>query len=217
MKTFTTLLFLFSLCAFNGVLFAHDAQEQRTLQGAYENGYARGYQHGLQDVRSGMNFDFRDDKDYQNTGIDHNTYDISGSCDVRVGYLEGYVDGYFRHQARFEINTNSGLTNNWGNNWGFSDGSPTSGGHPGSDASVVAFTQSRYSGHSQQFRPGQYPRLDGELNDSIDSITIRGNVRVILFDDNNFRGQRVVLDHDVSDLGNFKSKAASMIVESINR
>lgn len=53
------------------------------------------------------------------------------------------------------------------------------------------------------------------MHDNIDSLTIGGNVRVILFDDSNFRGKRVVVDHNTSDLDNFKGKAASMIVEPL--
>lgn len=193
MKMFRTLLFLFSLCAFAGLLFAHD-EDHGNQSSDYQNGYARGYQHASADVQARMNFDYRDDE-YQN----------SGSCDVRVGYLEGYADGYFRRQARFQPNSNSGY-----------GGNP--GGYSGSDVQVVAFTRTDFSGPSQQFRIGQYPHLESQMNDSIDSISVRGNVRVILFDDSNFNGKRVVLDHDFSDLGDFKSKAASMIVEfSTNR
>jgi hypothetical protein len=53
------------------------------------------------------------------------------------------------------------------------------------------------------------------MHDNIDSLAVRGNVRVILFDDQNFGGRRVVVDHNTSDLENFKGKAASMIVESL--
>jgi hypothetical protein len=201
MKTFRMLLFLVSLCAFAGLLFAHD-QEHGNLLGDYQNGYVRGYQHGSADVQARMNFDFRDDE-YPNSGSGHLTYNTNASCDVRVGYLEGYADGYFRRQPRFEANSNSGYGDNRG-------------GYFGSEVSVVAFTQTGYSGQSQEFRIGQYPHLDGPMNDNIDSITVRGNVRVILFDNGNFGGKRIVLDHDFSDLGDFKGKAASMIVEALS-
>lgn len=217
MKRFRTLLFLLSLFAFAGFLFAHDEQEHGNFSGGdFENGYMRGYQHGSEDLRVGMNFDFRQDNEYQNSGSEHRNYDTNGTCDARVGYLEGYVDGYYRHGARFGGNISSGYGSNsrYENNSGHGT---YPGAYTGSNVSVVAFTNSGYSGHSQQFNVGQYPHLDDPLNDSIDSMTVRGNVRVILFDNSNFRGQRVVLDHDFSDLGDFRSKAASMIVESINR
>lgn len=206
MKMCRALLLLFTLCGFAGLLFAHDAQDfNRLSSDSYQNGYARGYQHGSEDVRARANFDFQHED--QNSGSEHLTYN-NESCEVRIGYLEGYVDGYFRHQARFEVKNNYEPYNNYGS-------FPNSG-YSGSDVRVVAFTQTGYTGQSQQFRVGQYPRLDGQMNDSIDSITVRGNVRVILFDGSNFDGQRIVLDHDFSDLGNFRSKAASMIVESLS-
>lgn len=209
MKTFRTLLFFFSVCAFAGLLFGSDSHGYVNHSGdSYENGYVRGYQHGSEDVQARLNFDFQHGTEYQNSGNEHARYDTNGSCEVRNGYLEGYVDGYFRHQARFESNDNYGH----GNNYGYGGNTD---GYSGSDNSVVAFTQRGYAGQSQQFRIGQYAHLDGQMNDNIESITVRGNVRVTLFDSSNFGGQRIVLDHDFSDLGNFRSKAASMIVESL--
>ena len=210
MKTFGRLFLLVSLCAFAGLLVAQDAQLRGNPAGdPYENGYVRGYQHGSEDVRARKNFDFRRDYEYPDRGREPLAYGTNESCEVRVGYLEGYADGFFRRQARYEANNNYG----YGGNYGYAD-NPS--GYTRADDWVVAFTERGFSGHSQQFRVGQYPHLDGEMNDGIDSITVRGNVRVILFDNKNFGGRRVVLDHDFSDLGDFKSKAASMIVESLS-
>lgn len=209
MKTFRTLLFLLTFCAFAGLLLAHDEQEYGNApRDSYENGYVRGYQHGSEDVRARLNFDFHHDNGYQSNGTGHSIYGTDENCDTRVGYFEGYADGYFRRQARFEVNNNP----SYGGNYGYGDDHR---GNSGSDVWVVAFSKSGYSGYSQQFRIGQYPHLDGQLNDSINSITVHGNVRVTLYDNGNFTGQRIVLDRDSSDLGSFKSKAASMIVEPL--
>lgn len=204
MKTFGKLFLVVFLCAFAGLLYAQDTGQRGNFAGeSYENGYASGYQQGSEDIRGRINFDFGRGTEYQNMGNEHMAYGRNDGCEVRVGYLEGYADGYFRRQARYEAN----------NNYGYG-GNP--GGYAGSRDWVVAFLDQGYSGRSQQFRIGQYPRLDGEMNDSIDSLAIRGNVRVILFDDKDFGGRRVVLDRDSSDLGDFRNRAASMIVQPLS-
>jgi hypothetical protein len=216
---FKTLSLVFVLFVFSGFVFAYDDQQHGNHTGnSYENGYVIGYQHGAEDVRTRQNFDFQNNNGYQNTSYNNNE-----SCDGRVGYMEGYADGYFRHQARFQANLSDGYGNNqghpvsngYGNNQGYpaSNGYGNNGGYSGSGTLVVAFTERGFTGTSQQFRVGQYSHLDGQMNDSIDSISVRGNVRVTLFDESNFGGKRIVLDRDYSDLGSFKSKAASMIIE----
>lgn len=209
MKIFRALMLVFSVFSCVGVLLAHDTQESTFSRGAYENGYVRGYQHGAGDIQAQVNFDYRQGYQNQTGGREDITYDTNESCEARVGYIEGYVDGYFRHQARVQANANFGYS---GSNGYERDRSGYSGTQ---DATVIAFTRKGYSGYSQVFRIGQYPNLQGEMHDNIDSLAVRGNVRVILFDDQNFGGRRVVVDHNTSDLDNFKGKAASMIVESL--
>ena len=50
---------------------------------------------------------------------------------------------------------------------------------------------------------------------TIESIQIQGNIRVILFDLSDFHGETKVIDQTTSDLGSFKNKAASMIIERL--
>jgi len=214
MNMFRALLLILSVFSFTGMLFAHDQQGSGTLSGnSYESGYIRGYQHGSRDLQARVTFDYRHAYEYEASGHGNMTYDTNESCELRVGYIEGYVDGYFRHQARVQANGYFGDRGNNDGNYGYEH---DRGQYPGTqDASIVAFTKRGFSGYSQQFRIGQYPHLEGEMHDNIESLTMSGNLRVILFDDSNFGGKRVVVDHNTSDLYDFKGKAASMIVEPL--
>jgi hypothetical protein len=57
---------------------------------AYNTGYRRGYDHGREDRRAGLNFDFDHDPVFRN-GISRDSY-INDR--FRQGYVRGYQDGY---------------------------------------------------------------------------------------------------------------------------
>jgi Beta/Gamma crystallin len=56
------------------------------------------------------------------------------------------------------------------------------------------------------------------MRNKIDSIEVHGPVRVILFDEPNFQGRRLIVEDDTFDLDdfNFGNHVESMIIERIN-
>src|SRR5947207_2410333 len=189
MKVF---LILVSLIVLSGIIYAH---ENYGSPDPYENGYFRGYRHGSEDQRAGVNFDYRHNYEHQDSEQEHMSYDPEESCDLRLGYVEGYVDGYFGHQSR--VHRHEGDI-----------------GH-GMEPIVIVFTGKGYTEDSKEFKIGHYSSLEGDFHDNIDSLHIYGHVRVILFDDSNFKGKHIVLKHETPDLDDFNNKAASMIIEPI--
>jgi hypothetical protein len=162
--------------------------------GSFGAGYEEGYEHGRADGHARAGFEFRHDDEYQR-----------GDCEFRVGYVEGYADGFFNKPPI----THGG---------GYDDddhGYPGPGGGSGGGGGVVVFTERDFRGSAQSFSPGQYPYLSGRLNDSIESIRVEGPFRVILFDRSDFQGQRTVVERTSYDLGYFRNRAASMIIEPI--
>ncbi len=192
--------------------------------GAYRSGYQAGYRHGGLDSQARVDFNFRHAHDYRSAESEHDNYDTHESCDFRVGYVEGYADGYFHKQPIISGNYGHGDNDNhhdddYDNDYndGYNrDGHGGGGSYPGIGGATV-FTSEGFRGYARTVGVGQYPYLSGMLNDSIESIRIDGNVRVILFDEKYFRGPRVVLDRDAWNLGGFRNKAASMIIEPIGR
>lgn len=204
------MIMVIALLSLGAIIYANDSYYNEN-DVSFQRGYAAGFNHGGADQRAGSNFDYRHAPEYQGSGERHLRFDSERSLTVRLGYIEGYVDGYFRHSARFtfhddfEHRDDPGYGNGDFNNGGFIPGR----------ASVQVFTERGFRGNTQQFGVGRYAYLYGSLNDAIESIRLAGNVRVILFDQSNFRGTKIVLDRDSSDLRAFSGKAASMIVEQV--
>lgn len=172
---------------------------------SYQQGYVEGYGHGARDSQSRLDFNFRHASAYQNSDSD---------CGFRIGYIEGYADGYFRKQPIVDLRYGGGFHHDHDGDYDNDDYGYNSEAGRGFGG-VTVFTRTGFGGFGQTFGIGQYRHLTGNLNDSIESVRVNGNVRVILFDLSDFRGPRVVLDRDTWDLGGFNRRAASMIIEPV--
>jgi hypothetical protein len=210
-KTLAIVLFF----ALSGFVFAHDQHYDNENSG-FREGYAAGYRHGVEDMRARVNYDFTHAAEYRE-GI---SYDSRNDCEFRVGYAEGYMDGYFRRNPKFSVNFD--YRQNYGNEYGNNSGYGTQPGYNqqpdyryGSAAAVTVFTEPGFRGSVRQFPVGRYEYLTGGWDDKIESLQTNGAVRVILFDERNFRGDRRVVEGNAVDLGDFRRKAASMIVEPL--
>jgi hypothetical protein len=198
------LLLLITLISFAAFAYAHDPQYDEQNH-AYRAGYTAGFEHGNQDQQSRSNFDFRHDRKYQAASRDGYNNDSRQDLNFRLGYVEGYADGYFRRNTMIDFQQHHGSNGNYNHNnqdYGFPD-----------QSAITVFTRTGYEGYSRQFGIGQYPSMEGRLDDDIQSVRVNGSVRVVLFEDAKFRGKRIVLDRDTWDLGDFRKKAGSMIIE----
>jgi Ni/Co efflux regulator RcnB len=195
----------------------------RTDQQAYQFGYDEGYHHGMADSEAGLNFDYTHSHHFQ-SGISYNSY---VNARFRSGYIQGYKDGYYSNSGydrnddyygeyqdrdRDDHYYSGDYYNRDYRNGDYGNGDYRNG---NSGGFVTAFTDDRFGGSRVSFRVGQYPYLNGRLHNSIDSMEVRGPVRVILFDKPNFRGKSIMIDNDVFNLDDydFGDKAESMIVE----
>jgi hypothetical protein len=160
----------------------------------FRGGYEAGYDHGYRDQQVRAGFDFRHDYEYQASSGPH-SYSSNSGCEYRWGYVEGYSDGYFNRPS---------LMNTHG---------PA---NPERPDAIVAYSEEDFKGSSRVYAAGEYRYLEDGWDDKIESIRLNGNYRVILYDDKDFKGENTVIDHSTNDLGHFKKKAASMIIEPIN-
>jgi len=213
MKKFALILMVLFVTA---GAYAHDSDRDHYGVGnVYQSGYIAGFRHGTEDMRAGVNFDYRHDYEYRQAAGQHFTYDTHQACDWRVGYIEGYVDGFFRRSSQYpsdydQDGDHDGDYDHDGDN----DGGYDHNGPPGPALGLVTvFTDRYFRGSSRNFGIGRYPHLEGTFNDNIDGLQINGNVRVILFDGSNFSGRYIVVDRSTADLGWFNNQAASMIIE----
>lgn len=161
----------------------------------YQVGYDQGYQHGLNDKREGLNFN-----------IDRYQVSVSNDSDNDSQFLEGFKDGYTEGYSK-ELQRNEHQS--------YRDYSER---HEDfrSEGTVVAFKDKKFEGTMMQFPMGRYADLDDmNWDHSIESMQVPSDVRVILFEHKNFKGQSLILENDAPNLGelNFKKRAESMIIE----
>jgi len=225
MRTKSLLLITAALLMMVSWGFAQDGR-------AFRQGYIEGYNHGAIDNQSGRDFDYKHSQKFQ-SGISYDSYTNS---QFRIGYKEGYEDGYTTRNSRFEL---TGDHEDFRDAYreGYQDGyyrrSSDKDDYDDFDvddddhidfnrnnlymrnAFVTVYGDRAFRGSVRQFRVGRYPSLEGRWNDSIDSIRIHGPLRVVLFDERDFRGKRLVVNMDAVDLdhANFADRAASMIIE----
>lgn len=199
------ILLVLSFLVFAGLVYADDFDYRNS---GFREGYGAGFHHGVEDMRARLNFDFTHAPEYRN-GIGYNS---RSDCEFRVGYAEGYTDGYFRRNPKYDVNygdDDHGDDNHHGGGYGS--------GYPGTGygGAVTVFTEPGFRGSVRQFPIGRFEYLYGGWDDQIESLQTNGNVRVILFDERGFRGDRRVIEGNAFDLRDFRRKAASMIVEPI--
>lgn len=185
----SAMIFL-SLFIFAAVAYAND---QDFDSGPLREGYLEGFHHGSEDLRARLNFDYKHAPEYQ-TGTSYNSFD---NCEFRLAYIEGYTDGFFRHPSRYRASVPT----------------PAPYENRGRAGFATVFDDNGYGGSNSKFQIGRYQELPEGWNDDIESIQLSGGVRVILFDEKDFSGEKVVIERDTTDLGDFEDKAASMIVE----
>jgi hypothetical protein len=80
---------------------------------------------------------------------------------------------------------------------------------------AVAYRKTVFGGTPREFPIGEYRTLNDGWENSIQSIDICGDIRVTLYEKKEFQGDKVTIDRGTIDLGKFKKKAASIIVEQL--
>ena len=192
MRYLKKLLILVPLLLVVTALVAY-GQPFRSDEEAYDLGYREGLTHGMADREMGLSFDYRHDHRFR-SGISFDSY---VNAEFRSGYIEGYKDGYDSRRSTDFDDRRAGLFRDDGHGL------------------VIVHTDDGFEGASREFSVGRYPTLSRDWNDSIESIEMKGNVRVILFDEADFSGRRFMFERDVRDLEDygFARRAASMIVE----
>jgi hypothetical protein len=83
-------------------------------------------------------------------------------------------------------------------------------------AYVIAYKDEGFKGESIRFSIGEYKDLNGDWDDEIESIALVGPVRVILFDDDDFEGDKLMLEQSAYELEDLDEDAGSLIVEPFN-
>jgi hypothetical protein len=185
---------------------------------AYQVGYNQGYQNGLRDKQTRVDFNY--ENSYRSCEcISNNSYTDS---QFREGYKDGYVEGYSKGiyvsrnysdrpvYRNYEVRTNEQPVYRTYTVRSYDDRMY------GNGAYAIAFKKDEFRGDLAQFPMGRYPDLDKmDWEHKIESMQIPSNVRVILFDDENFKGQSLILESNAPDLSelNFKKRAESMIIE----
>jgi hypothetical protein len=167
---------------------SHDSQ-------GFPAGYRVGYRQGVLDREAGLDLNYGREVRFE-AGV---SYDSTPY--FRTGYQQGYKQGYYGasiDDSRYAYYSSTSVL-------------------PPTRGFVTVFTDDDFQGKMQEFPVGRYSDLHGDLDDSIDSIRISGPVRVILFEDDDFEGDQLVIERDIKDLDNFNfdDKAGSMIVEPL--
>ncbi len=204
-------LLVVALISFAAFVYAQNQQYDEQNY-SFRSGYTTGYGHGYADQQVRTNFDFRRDREYQTrtddrkyqSGDYHNNVSQQ-DLNFRLGYVEGYGDGYFRRNPLFTFQQQAGS-----NDYYDQDLRSTN------QSAITVFTGTGYQGYARQFGIGQYPSMEGRLDDDIQSVRVNGSLRVVLFEDDKFRGKSITILGDTWDLGNFRKKAGSMIVEPVH-
>jgi hypothetical protein len=189
---------------------------------AYQVGFDQGYRNGINDKQGRIDFNY--ENSYRSCEcMSNNSYTDS---QFREGYKDGYVEGYSKGiyviknsdrpvYRNYEVRTDEQPVYRTYTVRSYGDRRYDDRRYL-SDGFVIAFKKDDFRGDLAQFPMGRYPDLD-KMNweDKIESMQIPSTVRVVLFDDENFKGRSLILESNAADLSdyNFKKKAESMIIE----
>ena len=204
------LLLVVTLISFASFVYAQNSQYDEQNY-SFRSGYTTGYGHGYADQQGRTTFDFRRNREYQTrtddreyrSGDYHNNVSQQ-DLNFRLGYVEGYADGYFRRNPSFSFHQQAGSNGYYNQDYGSTN-----------QSAITVFTGTGYQGYARQFGIGQYPSMEGRLDDDIQSVRVNGSLRVVLFEHDKFGGKSIVIVSDTWDLGNFRKKAGSMIIETV--
>jgi hypothetical protein len=162
---------------------------------SYQVGYDQGYRHGVNDSKEGLNFNI----DRYRISVSNDSYENSQFFE---GFKDGYTEGYSK---AVQDNDEHSYREYSGRHEDFRP-----------EGNVLAFKDKDFEGRMMQFPMGRYADLDDmNWDNSIESIRVPSDMRVILFEHKNFKGQSLILENDTPNLGelNFKKRAESMIIE----
>ena len=191
--------------SFAGFAYAHDPRYDERNH-TYRAGQAAGFDQGNADQQEKRDFNFRHDAMYETSSHDRRNDPSRLDVNFRLGYVEGYADGYFKRNHSYDLRQQQRSKHYNQNDQRY--------GYP-YESTVTVYTRTEFRGDSKKFGVGRYPNLQGRLDDDIQSVQVNGSVRVILFEDNQFRGKRIILDTDSQDLGNFRKKTGSIVIEPL--
>jgi hypothetical protein len=199
MKLARTFVFLFAVLAVSALVYAEEPDHtglQQTAEftsdaDAYKFGYDQGYNHGQIDSQTGHDFNYSRNPHFE-SGMTIDTYRDEN---YHAGYKKGYEEAYTQHPRNSDIKVQVISSQQKGT------------------GAVKIFTDTGYAGEMEQLSVGRYPYLEDWKN-QVESIQIYGNVRVILYDQNNFQGKSIVLEENSPNLNafNFNKRAASMMI-----
>jgi hypothetical protein len=193
MKHARMILMAFAVIAISAFVYADNA---------YQVGYDQGYRHGISDRKEGMNFDI----ERYRISMSDNSYNDSQFVE---GFKDGYSEGYNKQLSNLSNEEYTYRERDYRDrDYRHRDFR--------SEGTVVAFKDKKFEGTMMQFPIGRYADLDDmNWDHSIESMQVPSDVRVILFEHKNFKGQSLVLENDAPNLGelNFKKRAESMIIE----
>jgi hypothetical protein len=199
MKLARTFVFLFAVLAVSALVYAEEPYRtglQQTAEftsdaDAYKFGYNQGYNHGQIDSQTGRDFNYSRNPHFE-SGMTIDTYRDEN---YHAGYKKGYEEAYIQYPRNSDIKVQVISS------------------QQKSTGSVKIFTDTGYAGETEQLSVGRYPYLEDWKN-QIESIQVNGNVRVTLYDQNNFQGQSIVLEENSPNLNalNFNKRAASMMI-----
>lgn len=149
----------------SGLAMAHehdDHASQGAIQYGYRNGYMDGFQHGQEDRRAGVGYNFRSD-DYDNGMRGYESY--MGSHDryregYRNGYQVGYADGFHGRRARYYRRSGEPPFTRDRGDYGSRnpDGHRSVGFRIGYQDGLIAGGKDRR--HNKKFRPSKHDRYE---------------------------------------------------------
>jgi hypothetical protein len=148
---------------------------------SYQVGYDQGYRYGLNDSKEGLNFNI----DRYRISVSDDSYNDDQFFE---GFKEGYTEGYskeVRNNDEYAYRKYSESHRDFR-----------------AEGNVLAFKDKDFEGRMIQFPMGRYADLDDmNWDNSIESIRVPSDMRVILFEHKNFKGQSLILENDTPNLG----------------